>query len=42
VQRDNQSEELVALISLIDGKTTALADSVMEIDVSEYYDPARR
>jgi phenylpropionate dioxygenase-like ring-hydroxylating dioxygenase large terminal subunit len=41
MQREKQIEELVSLMDLVDHKTTALADSVMEIDVSEYYDPAR-
>lgn len=41
MQREQQLDELVQLMDLIDNKTTALADSVMEIDVSEYYDPAQ-
>ena len=41
MQREKQIEELVSLMDLVDHKTTALADSVMEIDVSEYYDPAQ-
>ncbi len=41
MQRQKQLDELVQLMDLIDNKTTALADSVMEIDVSEYYDPAQ-
>ncbi|MEP1469476.1 MAG: aromatic ring-hydroxylating dioxygenase subunit alpha [Halieaceae bacterium] len=41
MQREKQVEELVSLMGLVDGNTTALADSVMEIDVSEYYDPDR-
>ena len=32
-------EELKALMDLVERKTTALADSVMEIDIKEYYDP---
>jgi len=41
MQREKQVQEMVSLMDLVDRKTTALADSVMEIDVSEYYDPDR-
>ena len=41
MQRQQQIEELKDLMGLIAGNTTALADSVMEIDVKEYYDPAQ-
>ena len=39
MQRQQQIEELKTLMDLVARNTTALADSVMAIDVSEYYDP---
>ncbi|MEP5567900.1 MAG: SRPBCC family protein [Halioglobus sp.] len=38
MQRDQQIAEVKALLDLVTHKTTALADSVMKIDVSEYTD----
>jgi phenylpropionate dioxygenase-like ring-hydroxylating dioxygenase large terminal subunit len=39
MQRPQLITELKALMDLVDNNTTAMADSVMEIDVKEYYDP---
>jgi phenylpropionate dioxygenase-like ring-hydroxylating dioxygenase large terminal subunit len=39
MQRQQHVEEVKSLMDLVDRKTTALADSVMEIDVREYHDP---
>ena len=39
MQRPQHIEEIKSLMDLVDRKTTALADSVMEIDAREYHDP---
>ncbi|MCA9179761.1 MAG: Rieske (2Fe-2S) protein, partial [Planctomycetales bacterium] len=39
MQRQQHIEELKTLMDLVDRSTTTLAESVMEIDVKEYYDP---
>lgn len=39
MQRQDQIREIKILMDLVDGKTTSMADSVMEIDVSEYTSP---
>jgi phenylpropionate dioxygenase-like ring-hydroxylating dioxygenase large terminal subunit len=39
MQRDRHIAEVKALLDLVANKSTALADSVMKIDVSEYTDP---
>jgi len=41
MQREQLITELKTLMELVEHKTTALADSVMEIDVEEYSDPAQ-
>ena len=39
MQRQQLVEEIKVLMDLVERKTTSLADSVMEIDVSDYTDP---
>lgn len=39
MQRDLQIAEIKTLLDLVERNTTTLADSVMEIDIKEYYDP---
>ena len=39
MQRQQLIDEIKVLMSLVAEKTTALADSVMEIDVNEYTNP---
>ena len=41
MQRQQMIQEVKALMALVDKKTTDMADSVMEIDASEYFDPAQ-
>jgi phenylpropionate dioxygenase-like ring-hydroxylating dioxygenase large terminal subunit len=41
MQREQLVTEIKSLMALVDDKTTDLADSVMEIDVREYYDPGQ-
>ena len=40
MQRQQLVEEIKTLMDLVARNTTSLADSVMEIDVNEYTDPA--
>ncbi len=39
MRREDQVNELKALMALIDAKTTALADEVLELDVAQYTNP---
>ena len=41
MQRQQLVEEIKTLMDLVARNTTSLADSVMEIDVNEYTDPAQ-
>ncbi len=41
MQRQQLVEEIKILLDLVENKTTSLTDSVMEIDVKEYSDPAQ-